>query len=586
MRRTFVFAAVMISLTWLVQPLRRARAQEIGPPGPIRALVEARSLTALSTRAGGFQAAVTGQTPTPLGLELMLPALIGVPAPFGVDPGMPVRVLFLEPPLHAHPVLACGLRDGQAYLGFLEGELSQVEGWGDVRRYEGEGPWRAVGVAGNTVVLSASPDAAGKVLELVKKGRLTGAPLLPEGDIAIAVAAGALLEEVTRTSGNPFDALRTLFETASQMPPGGAAIPPAQMVMFNAEMDVAEALCRQTESLLLAFSLSAESLDIKLRLRAAPGTPLAGHIASIPPGGLRTLSYLPADCTAAGAAKIGDPSVLAEWYSDMLRKTWEASGMDPGEMEPLVGVMRRSIELCEGEMSLAMTLSPDAAMTIVEAVTVKDPAAMRALFAEMSSAGQAMSAFYETMGMEMTMDVELGAAVDQGREIDAWRLRFRMLPMPGMDPAMAQQMARQQQQAFERMFGGSEMLMHSTFVGNDWVVFFGEDSLEGLKRTASGEAPPLSVPAERISRADMEEAVGFGYVSLGELANWSLSLIAGMVGESEMPVELSGLKFGKGPGIWMVARSSRRAIECDLTIPSEEVSVIVSGVMEAMSQAD
>ena len=587
MKRTVLGVAAILLLIPLSVTMREATAGEPQLPEPLRAVVEIGSPERLSAHLGEFSAAVSGAPPAPLPLQILVPQLLSTQDAGTVDLSSPVRVLILQPPLHSCPAVVFGAKDAGAYLASMAGTVKQEEGWGDILRYEGPGPFRAIGVAGNQVVLSTDVSAAKAVVDLIKDGRLTAEPLLPGADVAVAVRLRMLLEEITETSGNPFDAVREALTGAMEQAAvagGQPAMPAATKAMLKAELDGLERISRQVETLAATFSFGATGIDAKMRMEAAPGSTLAAYIVAIPGGDFRTLPYVPADSMAAGVAKIGDLTPLLEWYRGLFRESLAAAGMEPDKADRFVGLMKNALALYGDEMSFAMSASPDGPLNMTECILVKDPAALSALLPEIAAMTREMSDLYKAMGMEMSMEVDPAAAAYKGHEIAGWHLQFRFQPPGGMEPGQADEAARAMQEAMEKVLGGPELTMHSAFLGNDWLLTVGKDSLAALEKLMDGEVTALSLPAEREPLAEGVKPLAVGYLSLSELANWYVRLLGSMPAGAALPIDLSAMKFEKGAGVWMSAHCADNGVECSVTVPAGDLRAIVEGFKNAAAR--
>ncbi len=592
--------AVLCSAAWA------AEGQQDSPrvPEELCVLVELQDVAGLSERLAGFIAA-TGLPPTLPPMQGPLTMLLKSTDPTVVDWDKPVRLAVLQPPQPTEPVFIFSVLDAERYIASLGPDVKESAQDGDVRIYVQrlfggpgvEGETFAVGLVGKQVVLSPDVAVAKAAVAIVKAGQLPPEPILPGKGVSASVTVARLLDGITRTSGDPFDKLRSLIPPPGAHGSMGPSAPGSEAMfraILDAELDAVESLARQIESVVASVEVDAERIRIKWQLLATEEGGLSRYIASVPAGKPRTLKYLPADAWLVSAAKFGDLGPLVDWSCGLMERI-AASGPEGAKpIEAMAEIIRNMVPLYGNEFSFAMTSGPGEPLALAKVIEVKDAKAVSEAMLEMEALTEAMgSSFFSTTGFTMQTTLSPSVETYKGRDIAAWECSFDFKVPKGIEGAGAEHLKRapaMQQKMFERIYG-PKMVMHYAFIDQDMLLCMGPDSLSELKKLIDGQSEPVTESAAfKTALAGMpEEYTRVFYLSLGDYANWYLGILQvvfeGMPGRpmvAMMGQMMAEIEFGRGPGLVGASRWTGRTVEYELVIPAAEVAVLVEGFERAM----
>lgn len=563
-------------------------------PESVCALVEIGSVSEMWAHLGQFIAEVSPGTQMPP-VEMVLSQLTKAGNPLLVDASAPLHVVVLKPPALG-PAIVFSVTDAEEYFEAVPQDFTFKEKQGDLRFYEvavplGAAKTVAIGAVGTRIVVSQNPAAAQAVVDLIKSGALPAKALLGHADVALFLNIQRLLGGIEQMlMGNPFDMLKMMAAgalsagmTAPGAPMGG---PQAMKALLAAEIEALEKLVRQAATVQVTLSFGPQAVRITERVQVVAGGAFATYIASIPKGKLRMLKYLPTDSMVVWVGKVGDLTPAAQWYGDLLGKV-AAAGQQDVDLGPLAKTIQDFLALCGDEMCYSMSAGVDGSLSVVEAVNVKDPVAVENLYATLDSQLSELLKLYKQMGLDLEVKYTPKATVHNGHNIAEWRFSIKFQPAPAMpDQATAIEM---QQKLLERMFGGPEITMHSTFLGKDWIMAGGKGSLELLKKVMDGKIASIAA-SQGLAAAlggSADDATSVCQFSLARYLNWYLDLLAPMIQEAgEGPLgsllPLGQLRFKAGPGIAYKSRWSGTTIEYDLSVPSAEMRNIVEPIQTMM----
>ena len=569
-------------------------AEDTKLPGQACCMVEFRDIEALWGDFGDYASAAVGQLPPPQVFDKLLEQLAIELATFDpdvIDFNVPLRLLIPTPPLHEQTAWVFGVTDAQEYLDSLTEDFQRIDDEAGLvyRSVESETKTTTISVVGNMVVVTENADLAQAVTDAMRLGKLTPEPALGDADVMAVVDVRRLLEGLTTMLGeDPFEALRSKMQEAMDQAPPGAGPPEMVVGMLGAEIDAAEAILRQVESLQGGASVSGEAIRVQVKARVAEGDSLSTYIGSVPGGALRTLKYLPSDAMAAFAMKTGDVGAFMDWYADFLTKILGAAGQDVAAVESLIEAAKPMMALMGDEIAYSISSTSEGRMKVVEAIEVKDPEAMKESLEVLQGLFEEIAALYKAMGMEMTVEINEAVATYKGYNIAEWKFDYDFSGFPGMPEAEMQRVADMQKKMMEKMFG-EEMKLHSTFVGNDWLIAMGPGSLDELSKLIDGDYEPIS-ESEQFSAALSQMPSGYtgvGYLSLGSFVGWYLGFMQMFMPAEAQPMlaMLSGISFERGPGIMFTSQLSDNSVRCDVSVPSAEVKVVVEGFRNAFMAA-
>jgi len=593
--RSYAMALVVLcGAAWTAE----AREELPRLPQGICALVEIKDTGALSQQLQAFASSIgAGQVAVGPLLQMGLAKALKTTNPTVVDWGSPLRVVVTQAPIK--PAVVFRVTDADSYLSSLLPGIEQKGQEGEVRLYEGQadivGEKFAVGVVGKQIVLALDAETAQAAVALVKGGKLSVEAILPGEGVSAVVEGTRLLDGVTQTTGDPFDLLRGLIASPQfSQPMKGTAGGTNIKAILDAEVDAAESLAKQIETVMVTVGFGAERMRIKLQLRATDGGGVSRYMASVPAGEPKVLKYMPADAWFVVAAKMGDLRPLMDWGFSLMEKVVPAGTDDAQAIKEMMQAAQQMLSAYGNEVAFALTSAPGQPMALTEVIQMKDP---KSAAEAMAKIGQLMVRWMGLMtapGLQMKSNLNPSAETYKGHDIAEWKMSFDFQVPEGVEGARAEElkkMLKVQKEMFERMYG-PEMVMHYGFSDNDWLVTMGKDSLGQLKKLLDGQVVPISEsPAFQAALSAMpKERTGVWYLSLGDLANWYLGVLEVVFKQADNPMMatigpiLANIKFERGPGVMATSLWSGRTVVYNVVVPSAEIAGLVQGVQKAMMQ--
>ena len=512
--------------------------------------------------------------------------------PATVDLTKPVQVVVLEPPLHDKPIFVFSATDAARYLDSISDRYAKARDEGELHVYvrvregaagplEGEGRVLAIAAVGNRVAMGRDVNVLKKVLALMKDAGFATERAFPDSDAGVTVRLRRLLEGLSATGKNPFNALRgVLAMLAARGGPGGGPAGVDQQAVLMGYVDAIERLSMQLDVLTVALKADGEAISGHVVVQPVAGGGLAGYLAQMPRSELELLKYLPADSMLLVAAKVGDMTPMAGWVEQFLGAL--VPGPDKSAVTEMASLFREYAACMEGEMAFSISQSAEGPLLAVSAAKVKGVDSMRRLMDSMPDRMARMSGAMPGMGMKTTLTRTPGAIEHNGHLITEWRYTYEFTPAPG---PQGEQIAAMQRKAVA-VFWGEDFRAYSTFVGNHHVQVQGPGSLDVLKRILDGQAR-TAAGSEELAAALQGmpgSPAAAGYLALDRCLDFGLYMVSqmmGNMGQTAPPAVFP--KYGPPVGFGAWVREDG-ALEKRFRVPVETVRSMVQRVQQMTGQ--
>lgn len=488
-----------------------------------------------------------------------------------VDKTAPARVLILDPPLHLLPVFTFRAKDPQKFFDRLKDRLKQQR-WG-MRIYDLPRFVRCAAARGNRIVMSAAPAAVQKVLGLIGDGALGPGRILPGHDAALCLRPSRLLERFEQMGANPFQQIKQVLEHQHKTNP--ESLPPGSMTAARIELDAAESLFRQTDSVLWSLSLDADGVRLGAAITAHEDTALADFFSRTPGGRLRTLDHVPADSLMAFAMKNPGLEEFVRWSGNAMREIQAATGGDIGAIDKLATLMEKVAAVQGEELCLFVRANEDATVQCARIMELEAPAAFRALF-PLHREFLAAASEQEAPGVvQMEFRVKRRAATHGGHDITEVLNVCDFRVPENAPPGQGQQMMETLERLCGKLFGGNTFAEYSTVAREVSLSAVGPGSLELLKKLIDRRVAPLTESSAWREQHGSGAArhAGLAYVSLDGLQEW----VHRAFGLEKAPAEL--------PALIVTADVSGRTLQCRLEVPTGTVRPLARAIVQRTQQA-
>ena len=416
-------------------------------------------------------------------------------------------------------------------------------------------------VRGNVLCIGSQENATRQVMELMAKGDLASAPLLPGHDVAARLDVQGLMAQLRTPKGSVFQELREKVTAGL----GAAHQPPAAMAIFDAELDALEGLSAQIQRLDLVADATASDLKTAMTLTALPETPLARYLASVPAGLPEGLKYIPQDCWLVGALRLGDAKPLFEWSAQLQKRMALAGGKTPEQAEALAA-NTRAMQIGYGDQ-FTLGLRSGPGLRIIEVARLKDVHLPAQVQAQVTQMGGQMFGGMQDMKVTVTPSFQ-----DNGHTINEWQFAFT----PPAANAAPDPMKEMQRAMVSALFG-DPLTVDYTLMGNDWLISAGPDALKSLKNILNEEAAPVTTlqSFKDLTQTLPAQTQGFMLLHLTEVVNWAQPFIKGLGGMLSMlqpPAPIA-----RGPGLVVVISGTPTSATATLTVPAGEIRALVEG---------
>lgn len=418
-----------------------------------------------------------------------------------------------------------------------------------------------VGSQEKTVSIGHQAEAVRAALSLRRDGAIKAERTLGGGDAAAWFRPAALVQHLATQPGGLFGPLREQIGMALGAQGGGAPDPRA-LALANAQLDALESVFRQLNTGAARLSLDAKEVRLWLSAEAQAQTPLAAYLATVPKGAPLLLQYLPSDAFAVGAFKVGNVEPLVGWISDIYRKVVTAAHEDAA---PIDERRRQAMDLVRATGDeIAFAVRQGKALTIVEAVRVKDPARFQALLQQSPGLLNVIGLAQRKSGMKITPAP--APIAYNGRQILSWLVTAPI--------AQGTEDQAGKQELLAALFGDT-LTAHGVMMDNTWVVAVGAESLDQIKQAVDGRSKLLKDQAGFKSAFDAlpPEGAGFAWLRLTDLAQLQLSMARGVGGAGQVPE----VAFKPAPGLSAAVTTSGSRVSGELRVPSAAIKAVVDG---------
>lgn len=559
-----------------------ARTRAASPaelPDSVAAVVEVTSIQEAMDSVDQLGRAVAAQPVPPQMLQKPLAQLLNItdqPVSEVLEMSHPLRLVILDPPRHATPVLLVKASDAQAYLDSVSAD-EQGDAPEGVRMLTL--PLKAAGTIGDLLVMSREPQATADALQMLEDTVLVQEePLYPDGQLTVEAKVSGIMSAVNEMPGKPLQKLKQMVKSQLARQDKNA-----QMAgeMFMAEVEALESLAGQTDSVVHSVSIGQHGIGLDCTITAAEGSGLSDYFSSLPAGPPTMLQHVPANSVVAFAGQHGNLEPLMKWYGEVMSGTLAASGMESAKVEDVMELYAQFYDHIGTEMGIGGVITENGKLRAVEAIDIRDPAKYRELYPQIEEMTAAMAEFQPG---RVTMKVTADAEQHGGRSIDRWDMTLD-LPTAEQVPAdQVERMKKIRDLVLTTLLGGENPTMHSTFQGNTMLLTFGEDSSGMLKDVIDGKVKPLSESSEFTDRAAdlLEDYDGAAYLSVTRLLEGMLRMVTGSDLQLPVPVQPNDLQFPDSPGIVMAYACSGRTGRMKVDIPAMEMQNVQMGVQSAV----
>jgi len=555
-------------------PAEVPAAKPAGLPAGVLALVEFASVETLQKHVTDFVNA-TGALPPgqiPPILEVFDEAFHSTD-PSQMDVTQPVRFVVVKAaPRKVEMVLQCTVKDPAVYLSTLEPGLKKGEEKDGVTTYTEEQQTVAVGQSGKIICVGENAAAVGQVLALVNSNALPQDAMLQGGDVVASIEVKALLKHMADEKGAVFSELKEGLESKLSLAPTDPAKAQQARAVIDLEVDFLERVVRQAERATVSLTPDAQEINLSAKLAPVQGGLLAAYLATVPTGIPATLKYLPDDCFAVCAFKVGNLAPLEGPLIELTTKLMSmGGGMDAAQAALMAGQFSGWFKATGDDSAFAVRSGPG--MRFVGAMSLKDPEIVRALLQKMPALYGALAAYYASMNMPMQFQSEVVKYNDH--EITQMKYVLDTKPPAGATPEQAA-MAEAQEKAFKAMFGDG-MTQDIVILGKDEVMTQGGDSLDTLKQIMDGKQKKLTDREDfaKVVASIPPEACGFCLVHLTGFVEFGISMARSV---AQLPIP--DIPFQRGPGVTavFVTAPAGSSVTCNVHVPAAEIKAIADGI--------
>jgi hypothetical protein len=416
-----------------------------------------------------------------------------------------------------------------------------------------------VAFAGDKGIFSESSDVAAQAKMLVEgdSAALAEKPVV-KGQLAVLLS----MDKIFVTVRPMIDMFKQqmLMGMQQEMQSGEGAVegeqPPAagMQQMIQAEVDMFLSLLEQTEKLQFGLNLEENGLRLSKAVFAMSGSAMEKFMAVQAPKKSSLLGYIPADSAVLGSGSINLTPEFIDGYIGLFYTMSEfAEDSDKELIEKSAAWIKQTFELIDGNFAFG-GLSQEESSLFAQIWGIKDQAQVKQLLEEYPEMMKSMTGLYESMGMDMTMELVDKAEV-KGGEIYNYSMGMSADMIP--DP--------EGREAFTAIFGDK---ISSSFgiTKNYGVGGFGKAPRAQVEKLMEQVDSGAEVAAQFTPSMFglPEENNMFVYLSIPKVMEWA----------SKNVPDAPQYKAAESPGLGMAGRFVESHFEGELFLPVDEIMAI------------